>query len=254
MKTDHPITKISAVMIVKNAQNTLRQSLDSLSQFAEVVIYDNGSTDQTLPLASKYYNVKIFQGDFLGFGPTKNHAVSLASNDWVFSLDSDEILSRDLVTELKTLTLDSPNKIGVVKRDNFFLGKKINHSGWNNDWIIRLFHRGYHRFNDQQVHEKVETTPQSQRIKMRHPVKHLAVIDIGQFLVKINRYSEIRMKTSKKTMHPLLIFGRAFYTFINIYFLKLGWIDGWRGLVIAVSGANGVFYKYMKIYAKVRTQ
>ena len=90
------LDKVSVVIITRNAAATLAETLESASGFDEVVVYDNGSDDATMEIAKAYENVSLHQGEFLGFGPTKNHAVSLARNDWVLSLDADEEISPQL--------------------------------------------------------------------------------------------------------------------------------------------------------------
>lgn len=247
---------ISIIIITKNAAAKLRDCLDSVDQFAEVIIYDNGSTDETLNIAKKYANVKLHQGEFLGFGPTKNHAVSLASNDWVFSLDADEMISDQLLEQLKLWNPENnPYQVGQVLRKNLFMGKFVNYGGWGNDWLVRLFNRTQHAFNANQVHEKVALNSSTNVKRLKGHLAHYAVDELGQFLKKIDRYTEIRKKTSTKTYLPILIVLRSFFAFFRSYILKLGLLAGWRGLVIAVSNANGVFFKYMKIYAeKHRTE
>jgi glycosyltransferase involved in cell wall biosynthesis len=244
------IENISIVIITRDAAETLQQTLESVQQFAEVVVYDNGSTDATLDIASRYPNVKLHCGEFFGFGPTKNHALGLAKNDWVLSLDSDEALSPELVEELSGLNLDSPELAYQVLRDNYFMGKLVRRGGWGDDWLVRLFHRTYHRFDDSLVHEKVVLPKNSQALRLAAPISHSAVNRLSDFLDKINRYSELRMEVSRKTYHPAVILLRSVFAFLKSYVIKRGFLEGWRGLVIAVANANGVFFKYMKIYAK----
>ena len=101
------IENISAVIITKNAAETIKVSLDSLAGFKEVVVFDSGSTDNTIDIVQTYENVSLFQGEFLGFGPTKNYAINLARNDWIFSIDADESLSKKLALHLSEVDLES---------------------------------------------------------------------------------------------------------------------------------------------------
>src|SRR5262245_36827039 len=98
---------ISITILTKNSQNTLKATLESLKTFPEVLVYDTGSTDNTLLLAESFSNVKIHQGNFQGFGPTHNTASSLTTHDWILSIDSDEILSPSLIEEIHKLSLDT---------------------------------------------------------------------------------------------------------------------------------------------------
>lgn len=246
----HTLANISAVIISKNAAGTIARTLDSLLRFDEVVIYDNGSSDDTLQIVQRYPNVSLHQGEFLGFGPTKNHAVELAKHDWVFSIDSDEVLPTALLDELDKLDLSQQRNAYFVKRTNLFMEKAVKHSGWGKDWLLRLFNRQVHKFTDAMVHEHVLLHGESKRVNLKHDMLHFAVNDVAQMLNKVNRYSEIRKESSKKCYSLPVIMFKAFWAFFRTYFLRRGFLDGWRGLAISVSNANGVFYKNIKIYAK----
>jgi len=98
------ISHISCVIIVKNAQKTITNTLASLSLFDDVVLYDNGSTDQTIQIAKTFKNVSLIQGEFKGFGWTKNHAAKFAKNNWILSLDADETISMQLANTLSSFS------------------------------------------------------------------------------------------------------------------------------------------------------
>ena len=129
------------------------------------------------------------------------------------------------------------------------MGRHVKHGGWGNDWLLRIYNRTTHQFKDVPVHESVVKTKSSIIHKFPFPIEHFAYQDIGQFLIKLDRYTELRRNQSNKTFHPLIIFLRSLFAFFRSYILRAGFIDGWRGLVIAWNEANGVFYKYMKRYA-----
>lgn len=243
---------VSVVIITRNAAATLQHTLDSVQGFDEVVIYDNGSSDDTPTIAANYPNVSLYKGDFLGFGPTKRHAVSLAKHDWIVSLDADESLSPTLVNNILAWVDEaSPNALGQILRENWMMGRLVRHSGWGNDWLIRLFNRQCHNFNDAMVHESIALGQHSRVQRLTGTITHIAVTDLSQFLEKINRYSSIRADSGKLKPYPVpVIFIKALFAFIRTYLLQRGCLDGWRGLVIAVSNANGVFWKYIKNYSK----
>ncbi len=248
------LNQISAVIIVKDAAGTLAQTLDSLAYFAEVIVYDNGSTDGSQALCGEFENVKLHEGAFLGFGPSKNHAVSLAANDWVLSIDSDETVSAALRDSIDKADLSDPKLAYEVDRHNYFMGRRVRHSGWSNDWLLRLYNRSAQAFNEAMVHEIVILSDGSKTMRLDGPLRHKAVNDLGQFLVKINRYSEIRRNTAKRTLPVAVILFKTVWAFFRTYVIRLGFLDGWRGLVIAISNANGVFFKYMKPFADRATR
>lgn len=243
------LDQISVVIITRNAAATLADTLESTGRFSEVLVYDNGSDDATKQIAQAHENVALREGEFMGFGPTKNHAVSLARHDWVLSLDADEVISTELTDFLEKWAPGSNDSVGVIRRDNYLMGKLVDKGGWGSDWLVRLFNRNNHRFNDNAVHESVPTTASSDPVRIPCPIRHNAVQHLGQFLVKIDRYSEIRRQTMTKTFHPLVIVLRSLFAFFRSYVLKAGFLAGWRGLVIAWNESNGVFFKYMKVYA-----
>ncbi|MDQ7047903.1 MAG: glycosyltransferase [Sulfurovum sp.] len=118
------IDTISVVIIAKDADVTIEETLESVIPFKNVVLYLNNSSDNTEEIAKKYLNVNIVNGDFLGFGPTKNKAASYAPTDWILSLDSDEVIFEALLEELKALKLENKKEVFILKRDNYFFGQR----------------------------------------------------------------------------------------------------------------------------------
>ncbi|MCL7931406.1 glycosyltransferase family 2 protein [Halomonas llamarensis] len=239
---------VSVVIITRNAATTLRHTLDAIQDYDDVVVYDNGSTDSTGAIVKEYANTTLHQGEFLGFGPTKKHAVSLAKHDWVLSLDADEAPTPELNEAIQAwLAHAAPQQAGSVLRENWMMGQPVHHSGWGNDWLVRVFNRTECNFNDAVVHESIKTLPNTEIYKLKGKIRHLAITDLGQFLEKINRYSSLRADSKKLKQYSFFtILLKSIFAFIRTYFLKLGFLDGWRGLTISVANANGVFWKYVK--------
>ena len=244
------LSRISVVLMVRDAEATLAATLNGLSRFAEVVIYDNGSQDKTLEIAGRYPNVRIHRGSFVGFGATRNRAAALATHDWIFSIDADEVPDEALLSDLGALALDQPGATYNVERQNWLLGKRVRYAGWGSQWLTRLYNRSQHRFTEVVVHEKVELKPGEIPGRIKGTLRHTAMRDAGDFLVKMHRYTMLKAGESERTYHPAIIMLKTFWAFIRSYVLRLGILDGWRGLLISVSEANGVFYKYIVIYSK----
>ena len=238
---------ISIVIIAKDAQDHIGSCLDSLKSFDDVVVYLNNSTDATEKIAQTYKNVNVIQGEFIGFGPTKNAAAQEAKSDWILSLDSDEELSQSLIDEIQKLSLEDIKEVFVIKRDNYFLGKQVKYSGWGNDYLVRIYNRSYHLFTDAPVHEKIELKEGSIQTRLKNSFKHHAVDDINQFLFKISKYSDLAAK-DKKTCSFSIVILKSLFAFFKTYILQLGLLDGWRGFVIALSNFNGKFFRYTKRY------
>lgn len=241
------ISNITCVIIAKNAQETIFETLQSLQNFNDVILYLNNSDDNTKKIAERFKNVKIIQGEFLGFGPTKNKACDYAQNDWILSLDSDEVLSPDLFKELYKLQLSDSSTIFKIQRDNYFLGEKIKYSGWGKDYLVRLFNRTTHRFNTNMVHEFVALNAETKVIQLESSFKHNAVLKLNEFLFKIASYSDLA-SDNKQTCSFFLVLLKAKWAFLRTYFFQLGFLDGWRGFFIAFTNAYSKFFRYTKRY------
>lgn len=241
------IKHISCVIIVKNAAPTIDATLASLTSFEDVVLYDNGSTDSTLEIAKSYANVTLIQGEFLGFGETKNLAANFAKNDWVLSLDADEVLSEEFIKNLNSLELNNKN-IYTILRENYYKNIQIKHC-WGDDIIVRLFNRSKTAFTKERVHEKVVENGFT-IVPMRGSVKHYPYATITDFIIKLDRYSnEFALShAGKKNSSPAKAFFNGLFSFFKTYILKRGFLDGYAGLVIAFSHMATNFYKYIKLY------
>lgn len=245
--TNDTITNISCVLIAKDAQSTIKRVLDSLSIFEDVVLYSNNSTDNTDTIASQYSNVNLVKGDFLGFGPTKNKAASYAKNDWILSLDSDEVVSDTFLQSLKSIELNKQNAYSIL-RANYYKETQVKYC-WGNDIIVRLYNRVITSFTDLKVHEYIkEENVQIEQID--GIVKHYPYSTITDFIIKLDRYSTIFAEdnVNKKSSSPLKAILNAKFSFFKTYILKRGFLDGYAGLVIAFSHMATNFYKYIKLY------
>ena len=237
------IKQISVVIIAKNAEGTITESLDSLEAFDEVLLYLNNSTDNTMLIAKQYKNVNIVEGDFFGFGTTKNEAGRQSKHDWVLSLDSDEILNEKLIDEIGRLDLKDITKLYRLKRDNYFLG----HQTQSSDLIVRIYNKNNTRFNDNAVHEKIIIPKESQVHTLKNSFKHLNIVNINQTLTKIIQYTDLGAK-NKKTCFFIIVIAKATFAFFKTYIIQGNIFRGWVGFALAVNSANKRYYKYIKQY------
>lgn len=239
---------VSAVMIVKNGVRTIRKTLESLREFDDVVVYDNGSIDGTLEIAREYPNVHLIEGNFDGFGPTKNRAASFAKHDWVLIIDSDEVVDEELLHALQTKVLD-PHTIYIVNFLAYYKEIQIRHSGWNNQKIRRLYNKSVTQFNDNAVHENIMDEGMKKE-PIEGNMKHYSYMSISDFIIKLDRYSTLFAidNAGKKSSSPAKAFFNGLYSFFRTYILKRGFLDGYAGLIIAFSHMATNFYKYIKLY------
>ncbi|CAA6811473.1 MAG: Putative two-domain glycosyltransferase [uncultured Sulfurovum sp.] len=237
------INQISVVIIAQNSAETIEESLASLNSFNEVILYLNNSTDHTKEIAETFLNVRIIEGEFIGFGPTKNKASTYATNEWILSLDSDEVLNKALIEEIKAQDFLDKTNLFILKRDNYFLGAKT----ISKDYIVRIYNTLHTQFNDNLVHEKIIVNKESKQIKLKTSFKHHNITDINQTLTKMIKYTDLGAE-NKKTCFFVIVILKSLFAFIQTYFLRFYFINGWRGFVIASSNANRRFYKYLKQY------
>jgi glycosyltransferase involved in cell wall biosynthesis len=239
---------ISITILTKNSEETLEETLKSTVSFPEVVLLDTGSTDATLEIASRYPNVKIFKAPFEGFGKTHNVATSLASNDWILSLDSDEVLSQELVEELKQKTLDKKS-VYSIRRRNYLFGKQIKGcAGWDPDYVVRLYNRTATSFDDAEVHEKIIVGSLHKEI-LQHTMSHNPYRKVADFLQKMQSYTDLFAKQNKgrKKGSMLLAILHGWSAFFKSYFLKKGIFLGEEGFLISIYNGHTAFYKYLKL-------
>jgi glycosyltransferase involved in cell wall biosynthesis len=235
------ISHISVVMMAKNADETIAQSLDSLTLFNEVLIYLNNSTDNTRSIVEQYPNVKIVEGEFLGFGATKNAAGYHSEHDWILSLDSDEILNDDIINEISQLDFTGIKNIYKLKRDNYFIGRATQHS----NTIVRMYNKKYTRFDNSTVHEKIMIPKDAHVMTLKHSFTHLYILNINQTLRKMIHYTDLGSE-GKKTCYFSVVIAKSIYAFFKTYVLQGNILKGWVGYALAVNSANKRHYKYLK--------
>lgn len=240
--------KISAVVLTKNNQKTIKKTLESLESFDNVVVYDNGSVDNTLDIVKEFSNVHLVEGVFNGFGWTKNKAVSYALYDWIVIVDSDEVIDNELLYALQTKILDEK----VVYQLNFkafYKDIQVKYCGWNNQKIKRIYNRKITKYNDNHVHEDIINDGLKIEL-LEGYIEHYSYQTISQFVQKADHYSTLfaQNNVGKRSSSPFKAILNAKYSFLKTYFFKRGFLDGYVGLVIAFSHMVTNFYKYMKLY------
>ncbi len=211
---------ISVTILVKNAQDTIKECLESLKNFDEIILLDNGSTDKTLEIARNFSNVRIFESEFIGFGALKNLAISYAKHDWILSIDSDEVLELSTLALIESLELNS-HTIYALPRKNLYNGEWIKACGWYPDYVWRLFNKTFTRFNDNFVHESVIIPKNAHTLKLSSGIKHYAYDNIAHLLEKLQRYSSLWAEQNKyKKSSPFKAITHGLGHFLEIIFSK----------------------------------
>ena len=241
---------ITATVLTKNSQKTLKATLESLKNFNEVIVLDSGSTDSTISIAKTYPNVTIHSTPFLGFGPMHNYATKLSSNDWILSVDSDEIITKELADEIHSLTLD-PECVYSIQRENYYNGKRIKCcSGWHPDQVVRLYNRSKTCFSNDLVHEKILHDNLALK-HIKNTMTHTPYQEIGDFLSKMQTYSHLFAKQNHgepSSLTQALI--HSWFAFIKSYIFKRGFLAGREGFIISLYNSHTAYYKYLKLAEK----
>lgn len=215
----------------------------------EVVVLDSGSTDDTVQRARSMGASVCVSPDWQGFGVQKNRALALANSDWVLSLDADERVSAELQTEIRAALAAPAFDVYSFPRLSSYCGQYMHHSDWYPDRVTRLFRRNSAQFSNDLVHEKIVTRCKSGEL---HAVLlHESFRDFEAVLDKVNRYSSagaqsLLDKGRNSSLGKAL--GHGMWAFFRTYFLRLGFLDGQMGFVLAVSNAEGTYYRYLKLW------
>lgn len=239
---------ISVIVITKNEAQNIDDCLASVNWADEIIVVDSGSTDGTVDICKKYTD-KIFVTDWPGFGPQKNRALEKATQPWVLSLDADERVTDQLREEIvNAIASGSANTGYDVPRKSTYCGRFMARSGWYPDYVLRLFRRDCGRFSDDAVHEKVIVEGSTGRLTT--PLLHYSFDNLEQVLHKVDHYSSLAARQlferGRQATLATAIF-KGMWSFIRSYFLKLGFLDGREGLMLAISNAEGTYYKYAKL-------
>jgi glycosyltransferase involved in cell wall biosynthesis len=238
---------LSVIIITKNEFDQIRECLESVQWADEIVVLDSGSTDGTVNICREFTE-KVFETDWPGFGQQKNRALEKTTGDWVISIDADERVSPELRQEIEQAMSSQQYQGYKIPRSSYYCGRRIHHSGWCPDYIVRLFRRDSSRFTDSLVHEHVEV--QGPVGRLRAPLIHYSFGNFEEVLDKVNRYStynaEMLMKAGKSSS-VLKATSRGLWAFIKTYIFRAGFLDGRHGFMLAVSNAEGTYYKYVKL-------
>lgn len=236
-------------MITKNEVHNIQACLQSVSFADQVVVLDACSSDSGCELA-KQLGAEVFEStDWPGFGIQKNRALALANCDWVLSIDADERITPELQAEIKS-ALDKPQfDVYSFPRLSSYCGQYMRYSGWYPDRITRLFKRGSARFSDDLVHEKLIT--QQAVGQLQAHLLHESFNDFEAVLDKANRYStagaqHLFQRGKKASISQALFHG--LWAFFRTYILRMGFLDGRMGLLLAISNAEGTYYRHLKVW------
>jgi glycosyltransferase involved in cell wall biosynthesis len=249
---ERQVPRLSAIIIAKNEARNIGACLDSLAFCDERIVVDGDSEDGTAGIA-RAKGVRVATAAWRGFGAQKNFALSLASGDWVLSIDADERVTAALAHAIADAIGRQEADGYEMPRRSSFLGREMRHSGWSPDYVLRLFRRGRAHFSDDLVHERVVCDGKVGRLAA--PLLHYPVIGLEDAVGRMDRYStagaEMLLGAGRRVSFASGI-AHGLWSFLRTYFWRLGFLDGREGFLLAVANAEGTYYRYMKAWLKAR--
>jgi glycosyltransferase involved in cell wall biosynthesis len=245
--------KISLCLITLNEEENLGRCLRSCADLAdEIVIVDSGSRDAT-PRIAREFGARFEHQDWLGYVGQKNKVLSLARNEWVFSIDADEELSPELREEIRLLReVDPAGDVGgfSMPRCVLYEGRWIRHGDWYPDRLVRLFRRSRAQFAGGRVHERLEL--EGRVVPLRGELHHYSFRDAEDHWARCQKYARLWAETQHekgRTAGAWSGYSHAFFRWLRGYVLRRGFLDGRQGWRIAGFCAREVLLKYQLLAA-----
>ena len=252
MTQDARVPPLSAIVITRDEAGNIGDCLESLAFCDERIVVDCGSSDDTVTIA-RVNGATVVHHDWEGFGAQKNYALFLASGEWVLSIDADERVTPELAAAIKHAIEEGRADGYEFPRRSSFCGRPLRYSGWHPDYVLRLFRRGKARFTDVIVHERVVCEGPVARLS--EPLIHHPVLKLEDAISRIDRYSTASAQAlvaSGRRVSFITGIGHGIGSFLRAYVLRLGFLDGAEGFLLAVANAEGSYYRYMKAWLERR--
>lgn len=248
------VPKLTVTVITRNEAADIGAALESVAWADEIVVVDSGSTDDTVTIASRY-TTRVVVREWPGYGAQKNVAATLATHDWILSLDADERVTPALGAEIRAILSSEPSHAAYrMPRVTFHLGRWIRTTDWYPDPQLRLYNRTKARWISPLVHESV--TVDGTVGDLAHELQHYAYRDVADHLETIDRYTTLaarQMHAQGRTAGLAQIAGHPLLAFLRNYVAKGGFRDGTAGFVISSMNAYYVFLKFAKLWELQRS-
>jgi glycosyltransferase involved in cell wall biosynthesis len=246
-------SRLSVVVVTLNEEDRIRACLESVAWAFELIVVDAESRDKTASIARELTD-HVFVRPWPGYAAQKNFGLDAARGEWILALDADEIVPAELRREIETIVGDPAAADGyAIARRNVFWGRWVRHGGLYPDWQVRLFRRGRGRFVDRRVHESVQVDGQVRRLGAGH-LEHRSYRDVADFLERADRYSTLAAEewiAAGRPSRPLRdLVVRPLGRFLGMYVARAGFLDGWRGFLLAVLYGYYVLLRSAKVWER----
>lgn len=223
--------KLSVTIIVYNEERIIEKCLQKLYWVDEIIVIDSGSTDATVAICEKY-NTKVIYNKFVDYGKQKQFALQQTTHDWVLSLDADEVLSDELIAEIKKqFELNDTEIVGYyLKRRHVFLEKEFLYGSESNRNILRLFNKKFGQFDEKSVHESVHVNGKTHKFK--NAFLHYTTDSLHGYISKLNKYTQLYaenkfLKNKKYSLFEIIL--KTKFEFIKKYFIEFNFLNGKAG-------------------------
>ena len=239
--------KVTAALITLNESANLAAALASVAWADEILVIDSGSTDDTAALA-RQAGARVEVRPWPGYSAQKNYAASIASHDWILSLDADERVTPALGAEIRSLLAAEPSRRGYrIPRVSHYLGRWIRGTDWYPDYQLRLYDRRAGRWNGRAVHESVALDGEPG--VLANDLQHHPYRDISDHLATIDRYTTLAADQMRTEGRVPSLAGLALhppFAFLRNYVLRRGFLNGGAGLTVSILNSYYVFLKLAK--------
>lgn len=247
---------ISLVVITKNEEKNLLRCLQAADFCSELIVVDSGSIDCTLSIAEQC-GARIFKRDWTGYRDQKNYGSECASQEWILCIDADEVVSPELKQSILTEFQTEPSVDGFeMNRHSYYSGKLINHSGWQPEWRLFLYRKGKATWGGNEPHTIVLFNGKKNK-RLHGDLYHYTYASIRQHITKnvAAAYdSAVAMHSAGRKANLLDLLIRGPWATFRAYVLKLGFLDGFYGFVIALSTGFYTFLKYAMLRELARQE
>lgn len=245
---------ISVIISVRNAENTLARTLESVKWVDEVIVVNNSSTDKTAQIAKKYTKFIYERPNNPMLNVNKNFGFSKANSDWLLSLDSDEVLTKENIDEIKDILRTQRDIDGYwIPRKNIIFGKWIQHGLWWPDKQLRLFKKGKGIFPEKHVHEYLAIEGKTGDLSV--PFIHYNYDSVNQFINKMQYYTDSEVDKLTAASYDLSWFDAVRFPlsdFVKIFFAQECYKDGFHGLVLSLLQSYYSLIVFVKLWERAK--
>ncbi len=241
---------VSAIITTFNEEHNIADCIRSLEWCDEIIVVDSFSEDRTTEIVKSFPQVRLLQHTYYGSAAQKNWAMDRVEHEWILIFDADERCTPNLRDEIEKTLKEGPKANSYrIRRTLYFLDKKIRFCGWHSDAVVRLIKKGTARYPNRRVHADMITTGPT--LVFKHPLDHFMIHDPTEYIRRITKYGiwgASQLRKEGKTSGPFQFVFRPLWRLVRSYFLQLGFLDGYHGIIFCIIQAYGTFVKWGMVW------